>query len=250
MSSVVQGLWIGERLQTMERLSIASFLANGHEYHLYTYQEVADVPAGVQVRDANAIVPASAIFQYREYASYAGFANFFRYKLLLERGGWWADMDAICLRPFVANQEYVFSSERDAQGRQFVNNGVLHAPAGAEILQQAWDICQAKDPAALQWGETGPTLLQSLVHKLHLWEHIEDAETFCPIPPHRFLDVVLPGRPVVFGEETKSVHLWNEMWRRYDLPKDEAYAPLSLYEQLKQQYLVGSGGSCIAHQGR
>ena len=33
-NKVVQGLWIGDRLSVMERLSIASFLRNGHQYHL------------------------------------------------------------------------------------------------------------------------------------------------------------------------------------------------------------------------
>ena len=37
---IIQGLWIGETLSTMEYLSIKSFLDNGHEYHLYTYGEV------------------------------------------------------------------------------------------------------------------------------------------------------------------------------------------------------------------
>ncbi len=36
---VFQSLWIGAELSAMEQLSIRSFLANGHEFHLYTYQE-------------------------------------------------------------------------------------------------------------------------------------------------------------------------------------------------------------------
>src|SRR5690348_5090275 len=95
---VIQGLWVGDRLSTMERLSIASFLALGHEYHLYVYRPVANVPAGTCVKDAREILPESMIFQYRKRPSYAGFANFFRYKLLLDRGGWWVDTDAVCLR--------------------------------------------------------------------------------------------------------------------------------------------------------
>jgi hypothetical protein len=33
----------------MERLSIASFLANGHPYHLFVYNDVRHIPAGVIV---------------------------------------------------------------------------------------------------------------------------------------------------------------------------------------------------------
>ncbi len=35
------------------------------------------------------------------------FANFFRYKLLLEKGGWFVDSDTICMRPFDFDNEYV-----------------------------------------------------------------------------------------------------------------------------------------------
>ena len=84
----------------MEQLSIASFLQNGHEYHLYVYDAVRNVPARAVIKDANEVLPASRIFQYKDQASYAGFANFFRYKLLLEHGGWWVDTDVICLKAF------------------------------------------------------------------------------------------------------------------------------------------------------
>ena len=80
--------WIGRKLSVMERLSIASFLTNGHEYHLYVYNEIENAPEGTVLKAANEILPESMICQYKEYPSHAGFSNFFRYKLLLEEGGW------------------------------------------------------------------------------------------------------------------------------------------------------------------
>ena len=35
----------------MERLSLASFLANGHPYHLFVYNDVKHIPAGVIVEE-------------------------------------------------------------------------------------------------------------------------------------------------------------------------------------------------------
>ena len=95
----------------MEALSSASFLHHGHAYVLYAYEEVANIPAGTTVKDANSILPESAIFQYQEHASYAGFANFFRYKLLMEEGGWWADTDVICIKRFDFEAPYVFGAQ-------------------------------------------------------------------------------------------------------------------------------------------
>ena len=73
----------------MEQLSISSFLHNGHDYHLYVYDDLKYIPAGTVVMDASEILPSSRIFQYKQRPSYAGFSNFFRYKLLLngEAGG-------------------------------------------------------------------------------------------------------------------------------------------------------------------
>ena len=88
MSRVIQSLWVGGRLSTMEQLCIRSFQAHGHEFVLYVYEATDGVPPGTVVMDANDIIPASRIFTYREHSTYAGFANFFRYKLLLEKGGW------------------------------------------------------------------------------------------------------------------------------------------------------------------
>ena len=48
----VQGLWIGSELSAMERMSINSFLMNGHEYHLYVYDEVKQVPDGAVIKTA------------------------------------------------------------------------------------------------------------------------------------------------------------------------------------------------------
>src|SRR5437870_1345057 len=99
-NKIVQGLWIGPELSVMEQLSVASFMRNGHEYHLYVYDDVKNIPAGTVIKDASEILPASRIFQYKHFPTYAGFSNFFRYKLLLERGGWWIDTDTVCLKPF------------------------------------------------------------------------------------------------------------------------------------------------------
>src|ERR1043165_5789198 len=154
MSNVIQGLWIGPELSVMEQLSIASFLQNGHEYHLYVYDAVKNVPARAVIKDASEILPASRIFQYKHQASYAGFANYFRYKLLLERGGWWVDTDVICLKPFDFADEYVFASENDVKS-EAISSGVIKARAGSELMAYAWQVCEEKEPQQLKWGETG-----------------------------------------------------------------------------------------------
>ena len=180
MSDIIQGLWVGPELSTMEQLSLTSFMANGHEYHLYIYDDTKNIPAGTIIKDGNEILPAANIFQYQQRPSYAGFANFFRYKLLLERGGWWADTDLVCLKPFDFPDEYVFSSEI-SKGQEVINAGVIKAPRGSEAMAYAWAVCETKDPLQLVWGETGPQLVAEAVKKHRLEEHVKPHSVFCPL---------------------------------------------------------------------
>lgn len=237
MAVTVQGLWVGSRLSTMERLSITSFLAHGHEYQLYLYEDVDNVPNGTTICDANEVLPASCIFQYRDRKSYAGFADYFRYKLLMERGGWWVDLDVICLRPFDFDSEYVFGTERDAYGREFANCGTVRIPKGAAVAQFLWQVCCEKKTDLLKWGEVGPSLVHRAVHKFSLWRYLKPSDMFYPISWFKWFDAILPGRKTAFGSEVYAVHLWNERWRLSEINKDERFAPGCLYEHLKRRYL-------------
>ena len=238
-NDIVQGLWIGQRLSVMEQLSIRSFLAHGHRYHLYTYDKVEGVPRGAVLRDAREILPRDRIFRYTEFDTYAGFANFFRYKLLWERGGWWSDSDVVCLRPFHFAGDYVFSSERDIAGADVVNVGVMKAPARSSLFAYAWETCNAKDPRTLRWGEVGPALAAVAVAKFGLQSSVQTAAVFCPIDFFEWQAVLDGTREWSFGPETCAVHLWNELWRRCGRDKDAVYAKTCLYERLKRQYNMG-----------
>jgi hypothetical protein len=238
MREVIQGLWIGPALSLMEQLSITSFMRHGHSYHLYVYAEPAGVPAGTVVRDAAEILPPARVFQYRDRASYAGFANYFRYKLLLERGGWWADADVVCLRPFEFPSPYVFASE-PYHGTWMISSAVIKAPPASPLLDDAWRICQARDPRGLTWGETGPRLLDAAVRRHSLEDFVVDARTFCPFPAPAWRSALDPAAEWPLAEASHAVHLWQEMWRRHGQDKDLSYPPGCLYEQLKSLHQVG-----------
>ena len=236
MNRIIQGLWIGAELSVMERLSIASFLAKGHEYHLYVYDDVKRVPEGALLCDANEILHSSLIFQYKHSKSYAGFANFFRYQLLLIKGGWWADTDVICLRPFSFPDEHVFASE-EHKGAQIANNGIIKAPVASAMLSYACQVCRSKDPEQLMWGETGPRLLDEAIRLFSLEKYSKPHQVFCPLGFEEWSKVLDPCANLALDEATYAVHLWNEMWRREAKDKNAQYHPDCLYEQLKREYL-------------
>ncbi len=240
MNKIIQGLWIGPELSVMEQLSVSSFLLNGHEYHLYVYDEPKNIPVGTVIKDANEILPSSRIFQYKHYPSYAGFANFFRYKLLLDRGGWWADTDTICLKPFDFPEEHVFSSEIISKGLEVVTSGILKAPVGSNVIAYAWGVCQAKNPEHLVWGETGPRLMAEAVRKYSLGKYTKPHYVFCPLGYSEWHKVLEPDVETVLDESTYAIHLWNEMWRAAGQDKNARYHENCLYGKLMRRYLRGS----------
>jgi len=236
MSDIIQGLWVGNDLSVMEQLSIASFLRNGHEYHLYVYNDLKNIPSGTTIKDGNEILPASRIFQYKQQASYSGFSNFFRYKLVLERGGWWVDTDTICLKTFDFEAEYVFSSEF-AMGEVFINSGIFKAPPGSDVMSYAWRVCESKDPERIIWGETGPRLMAAAVREFSLESYTQAPEVFCPIGYADWHKVLEPDAELKLSDRSYAIHLWNERWRAAGQDKNATYPADCLYEEWKRSYL-------------
>jgi Glycosyltransferase sugar-binding region containing DXD motif len=234
----IQSMWIGPCLSTMEQLSIASFLRHGHDYHLFTYCPVDGLPPGAVCLDAREILPESRIFQYRDHASYAGFSNFFRYKLLWERGGWWVDTDAVCLRPFEFEEPYVIASELHPHGGEVPTCSFLKAPAGSPVFADAWEQCAHRRTETLAWGETGPRLIGELVSRFDLADYIQPAVTFCPVPYSEWTQFTEADVSWTFGASTRAVHLWHELWRRGAKDKDRVYPPTSPFELWKREYLT------------
>lgn len=120
----VQSLWIGESLSAVEQLCIRSFQENGHEFHLYAYENIARLPVNVIVKDANEIIPKKEIFRVGN--SFTLFSDLFRWKLLSDRGGCWVCMDMICLKPFDFKEEVIFG----LQSNDLVSTDVLVFPSG------------------------------------------------------------------------------------------------------------------------
>ncbi len=138
--SPIHMFWHGAALSRLERLCMVSFLAHGHPVRLHVYEEPAGVPAGVQVIDANRTLPQRFLFHHGESGSVGIFADWFRYQLLYEQGGIWADTDVVCLKPLRYPQRELFGR----QDEQIINNAVLALPAGHELA--AWMVACCREP--------------------------------------------------------------------------------------------------------
>lgn len=224
-------MWIGDSLSTMERLCVNSFMHNGHEFHLYVYGEIDNIPMGVVLKDANEIIPSSKIFK-DDRDGVASFSDWFRYKLLYDRGGWWVDMDAVCMRYLDIEDDYCFATENV----DCATNGFMKSPAKAEFLEDMLGYIDENLNKIVVRGEFGPSLLRRVLAQYDSKEYIQPTDVFCPI---YWMDVkrLIEPSSVVFSQKTLTVHLWNEMWRIYNLDKNATYYPDSIYETLKRKYL-------------
>ena len=253
----IRSLWIGDSLSPVERLTATSFIQHGHPFHLYTYHDIASVPSGVQIFDANSIIPEREIFL--SHGSYAHFADWFRWKLLKQLGGFWVDMDVVCLRPFAFQEDVIFGYE--AGNRP--NVSVLRFPAGHPVCIEMEDRCANPNKfrrddklrdivrklgrrylhgnlrGSVKWGEAGgPTGFQQVLTQYGLLDRVLPFTYFYPIAWQNakcIFDATL-SRDVSMFLDTHAIHVWNEILRKSGIDKRGPFPKDSLFRQLLEQY--------------
>lgn len=261
---VIQGLWYGSTvLGQMERLSIASFLHHGHPYHLYSYDEIQNLPAGAVQMDARDIHPHFEMIRNRDGKVLgAAFSDLFRYKLLYERGHFWADLDVVCIRPFEFAENVVLAAERHRPNVELkyrvhphenigINCNVMRFPEGSAEMAYCYEEALHFDRSNLVFGEIGPELTTRCALKFGLQRFIKPPATFNPVNYFDFRDLVNPRRKPSFTSATYAIHLWsgawgNRSWKQKLLNllqrtpaqlKNDRFPATTLYGELLEQYL-------------
>ncbi len=118
-------------LGLIERLCVQSFLDAGHPVVLYTYGDIAGVPAEVELRDASDILPEAAMLTPNEPRAKALHADLFRYRLLAQaRQTIWSETDAYCCRLLEPKDGYLLGWESEAH----VGCGILCLPSDSDAL--------------------------------------------------------------------------------------------------------------------
>ena len=248
-NKIIQSFWTG-LITDMERLCIKSYLDNGHEFHLYTYESLAGLPAGTTVRDANEVIPHE---QMEKFANPQQFADHFRYVLLYEKGGWWMDMDTVCLRPFDFKEDYVFALS--ASTSIVIPNGYIKVPAKSPLmaycLQNTANV-HKNALAAMDFQQLGPILITRGIRELGLERFVLPCDTFDPVHWDRAEQIIDPD---IRWDLTKSycVHLFHAMWNRgheahhYAISPDTngTYPEGCLYERLKQRHILAPKVSIV-----
>lgn len=248
--------WHGAPLSRVERLSMASFVANGHRVELHVYDDPQNLPKGVELIDAAQVLPGSAMFRHRRTGSLGPFADWFRYRLLHARGGIWADTDVVCLRPLDYDDPLVFGWENS----EFINTAVLGLPAGHPLAAWMADACEEPnrihpyDPWArrlrkfvrrrllgnrrdgIRWGEYGPKGFTHAVRHFDLLDRAKPIGHFYPVRCDQW-QRLFEAAPFAFNADSRTVHLWHAMMHgQPGFDKNATFAADSAFEVLCRRY--------------
>jgi len=249
----IHSLWIGDRLSPIERLTALSFMRHGHKFVLYVYREVQDVPSGVELRDANKVIPLGEVFL--SHGSYAHFSDWFRWKLLRMNGGVWVDMDVVCLRPIDLNIDIMFGFE----SVNLPNVSVLGFPAGHPVCEAMEDRCM--NPNHVREGDSAREIIRKLGRRyLHgnqrgsvKWGEAGGPSGFKRVlDNHAMLKKGLPftyfypihwtnaaaifddslSQDIKMFSDTRCIHLWNDQLRKHGINKFGPFPKASLINKL------------------
>jgi hypothetical protein len=241
---IINSLWIGKELSNLEKLCISSFLAQGHIFHLYVYDEIQGVPNGTVIKEADSIIPEKDIFLgKRSDGTFGGidaFSDYFRFVLLYEKGGWWVDMDVVCLLPFDFKEPFVFTEEINKMKSPRPTSGIIKAQKGSTITEYCCEKIRAyRNKTKIEYMEIGPNLITDAIFRFRKCHYIKGWKIFMPIGQWELEKFIEPNTFFNLDDNTEiySIHFWNESWRYKSYDKNSKYHPKSIYEQLKSIYL-------------
>lgn len=167
---VVNSLWIGNRLSSLELLTLKSFIAHGHPFRLWVYGELTGpIPEGVELCDASAIIPAGDVFAKNNADPGCGgigkgsfgapFSDLFRYRLLYLHGGWWTDMDVCLLKPLPSGVDWFFRNHNKLR----VIGNVMRCPPASSLMEKTYE--EVKNSCG---PDTGDWLLPNKILNRHI----------------------------------------------------------------------------------
>jgi hypothetical protein len=245
----LNSLWIGDELGYMERLTLVSALSVGHPFTLYSYapEKLRGVPNGVQIRDANEVVPYSTLARYFDGGWAALGTDFFRYAMQAKGLGTWADLDLYFIRPIDFHDDYVFSWEHERS----INGAVLRLPPKSDMVRELSEISHLNwrppfygprktvvfywrrlmegdiRPENYRWGTFGPMILTYLAKKHRVSKLAKERSVFHPVRHEHAKLLLGPPEPVEnqLTNDTRAVHLWNSVLCRIakDSPPPGSY---------------------------
>jgi hypothetical protein len=231
---IANAIWIGAELGPIHAACLRSFVRAGHKTVLHVYDPPSDVPSGVMLADARALIPQDRIVRYEEGGSPSLFANLFRYQVLRAGLGLYVDCDVYCVRP-IEDAGYIFGW----QDRRIICGAVLKLPPDCPILAR---LCNLRDGfippwlgrraqlklrirrfmrqpvplARMEWGTTGPKALTWYAKRCGLASQAAPNDVFYPVAMSHIRLLLDPDLRLddLITCRTRTVHLWHALFTK------------------------------------
>lgn len=246
-------LWIKGALNWVSLACLKSARRVGHEVHLYSYEDVPNIPAGIRHLDARLVVPEDEIFQFEGvnnpamFGSYAPFSDAFRYRALGQGRGIWFDSDVYFLRLLDMHGPVLLGWEgprpegkiRDSFAH-LVGNAIMLLPPSSPVVSdlvrltsppyqmppwvpagiraRALEKLQGRPffPGAVSYATFGPVAVNHFVHKHRLTGEVSAHPRYYPVgyrEVRRFAEEDGAFRATLLPE-TECIHIWNSNFNR------------------------------------
>jgi len=236
--TIINCFWHGSSLSWIEIACLKSFVTHGFRVRLYSYQTLVGIPSGVELVDANSVVPEIEMFFYdgpnttKSKGTPATFSDYFRYKVQEHGLGLWVDCDVYCLQPFeFASEDNIYVWENDYR----ISGAILKLNPNGAILSELLSLFEppyniprwvAKDarkaliekhgstnihPRFLPWGCVGPIALHALLTEKGTLEQALPRSSFFPVLVWDLDDLFDPefDLDTKIDKNTFGIQLWN-----------------------------------------
>ena len=226
-------LWIGPKLSAIHLACLLSAVRAGHKVRLFCYSSPENLPAEIEIADAEEVLPQTEIMRHRSSGSPSLSSNRFRYLLFEKELGPWIDTDVFVLKPLTSRDGYMMAWQDD----ELIGSAVLRLPRGKltdflcdftsqshpipfwyPALHRRW--LQLRKAAGFpvaagdyRWGIYGPHLLTNSVCRYNLEASAQPPSVYYPVS-WRDADSLYESGGDIAGalpDSTEAVHLWHHM---------------------------------------
>lgn len=219
--------WHGPSLSLYEEACLSSFVKQGVEVRLHTFNPNLQTPPGVTLVDASILAQPDEVHAYTQGGqpgSIAAFTDMFRYRVLSQEAGWWFDTDVFCLK----NADHYAGLQETSKGLLLgleeageVNGAVLYVsdPGLAIELERKAEALGK----TFEWGAIGPWLVTRFMQENPNRVTALTKDAFYPIHWREVERFFLPEEYegcMDACDGAACIHLWNEALRRWKIPKN------------------------------
>ena len=211
--------WCGDNFHYLHYLTIRSHLSVGHNVRMFLYGNKPQSIYWDKISNDIDILNAMDVFNIDTFMEEGGniktASDLWRFNYLYEYGGWYSDCDAVALKPWDIDTEWMLCSGETQ--KDTLSIGVIKCPAKEYLfkecinnIQHIWGNVNILSKIYNEYTENNRFYTNPVVY---------DPECFYPVVWNEY-NKLLEDLPV--SEKTYSVHLFNTMFEReYDITEME-----------------------------